>query len=174
MVVTKIQLVDEKGLTIGEIEKIAAHENGGTWHRAISVFLFDEHSRLLIQKRTQGKYHFGGLWANSCCSHPTTQETIEQAAVRAMVDELGVKVPVKEVAVVRYEAVDLVSGHTEREHDHILVGHLGIDPIPNPDEVETFRWVTIDDLRAEIEEQPGSFVPWLPIILNQVNYSFSR
>lgn len=165
-----IQLVDENGETIGQSEKIAAHEHGGTWHRAISVFLFDEYGRLLIQKRASSKYHFAGLWANSCCSHPTTTETVLEAAKRAMRHEIGVEADVLELAVVRYESLDSVSGHTEKEHDHILVGKLSFDPEINSQEVEEVRWILPEDLKAEIEKQPESFAPWLPIILNQVAF----
>lgn len=166
-----IQVVDEDGQMVGELEKIAAHENGGTWHRAISVFLFDTDGRLLVQQRSEAKYHFAGLWANSCCSHPITDETIEQAAHRAMLHELGVYSNVKELAVVRYEATDAVTGHTEREHDHILIGVLTEKPNFNPSEVQAIRWVSLNDLRIEIEQQPESFAPWLPIILEQVSFS---
>lgn len=164
-----IQIVDDAGRTTGQLEKIAAHENGGVWHRAISVFLFDSEGRLLIQKRAEGKYHFAGLWANSCCSHPTTNETIEQAAERAVLHELGVYSIVKELAAVRYEAHDPITGHTEREHDHILVGTLTEEPTPNPTEVQATRWITLQDLATEIEQQPENFAPWLPIILNHVS-----
>jgi isopentenyl-diphosphate delta-isomerase len=161
-----IQLVDEDGNSIGKMEKIAAHANGGMWHRAISVFLFDDNGRLLIQQRASGKYHFAGLWANSCCSHPHVDETVEQAAKRTMLRELGLVAEVEEVHVVRYEAHDPISGNTEMEHDHILVGKISTNPIPNPEEVQDYRWLTIDELNSEIEKQPESFAPWLPIILS--------
>jgi isopentenyl-diphosphate Delta-isomerase len=162
-----IQIVDDAGRTIGQLEKFAAHENGGVWHRAISVFLFDSEGRLLIQKRAEGKYHFAGLWANSCCSHPTASETIEQAAQRAMLHELGVYSNVKELAVVRYEANDPLTGYSEREHDHILVGTLTKEPTPNPTEVQATRWITLQALAVEIEQQPENFAPWLSIILSR-------
>ena len=168
-----IQIVDIDGRTMGEMEKISAHEKGGVWHRAISVFLFDINGRLLLQKRAKGKYHFAGLWANSCCSHPTVDETIEHAAMRAIKHELGIETSVKEVAVVRYSALDPVSGHTEKEHDHIMVGMFGSDLVPNPEEVELTRWISFKDLRAEIDWQPEKFAPWLPIILREVT-SFTK
>jgi isopentenyldiphosphate isomerase len=32
---------------------------------------------MLIQRRALSKYHSGGLWANSCCSHPRYGERFE-------------------------------------------------------------------------------------------------
>ena len=161
-----IEVVDELGNTIGEIEKVSAHENGGVWHRAISVFLFDTEGRMLIQKRAQSKYHFGGLWANSCCSHPSTSETPIEAAQRAMRVELGVIAPIREIGVVRYEALDASSGLTEREHDHVMVGQFDGAVLPNEDEVSETRWIEIAHLRQDIQLSPAEFVPWLKVILD--------
>jgi isopentenyl-diphosphate delta-isomerase len=165
---TMIQVVDVKGQTIGAMEKISAHLDGGIWHRAISVFLFDSSGRLLIQQRAQEKYHFGGLWANSCCSHPTSDETPVQAATRTMAFELGVSAQVSEVGVVRYEAFDAISGQTEREHDHVLIGRFDGNVRPNPDEVLAVRWISTEDLRAEIDQKPEIYAPWLPVILDEI------
>ena len=80
--------------------------------------------------------------------------------------ELGVTAEVKEVGVVRYEAHDAVSGNTEREHDHILVGQFAGSCFPDPEEVGALGWVALPELRAEIEQNPERFAPWLPIILD--------
>ncbi len=162
----RIQEVDDQGNTIAEIDKVAAHENGGVWHRAISVFLFNSEGRLLIQQRAKSKYHFAGLWANSCCSHPGAFETPVEAAERAMMVELGVAALVREVGVVRYEAFDSLSGMTEREHDHVLVGRFDGLVSPNQDEVSETRWIEIAALRQEISRNPAEFAPWLKVILD--------
>ena len=57
------------------IEKIEAHQRD-VHHLAISIFLYAG-SQLLIQRRAMGKYHCGGLWANTCCTHPHMNENIE-------------------------------------------------------------------------------------------------
>ena len=67
-------LVDEQDRELGAMEKLAAHERGGTRHRAFSVFIVDPQGRWLLQRRAAGKYHFPGLWTNACCSHPRPGE----------------------------------------------------------------------------------------------------
>ncbi len=43
----------------------------GLLHRAFSVFLFrPRDGRLLLQKRSDEKITFPGMWTNTCCSHP--------------------------------------------------------------------------------------------------------
>ena len=61
--------VDINDNQIGVIEKLQAHRSP-ILHRAFSVFLYDDDKKILLQKRADNKYHSGGLWANSCCSHP--------------------------------------------------------------------------------------------------------
>ncbi len=161
-----IEVVDDQGNTIGEIEKHAAHLNGGTWHRAISVLLFNVEGEVVIQQRSESKYHFPSLWANSCCSHPALGEMPLAAARRTLLRELGITAELGQVAVMRYEAADPVSGLTEREHDHIFTGVSQKTIVPNPDEVQAIRWVKIDDLRSEIGKQPERFAPWLPLVLD--------
>ncbi len=63
----EVVLVDMMDRETGREEKITAHEKG-MLHRAFSVFLFHGDS-LLLQKRASSKYHCGGLWTNTCCSH---------------------------------------------------------------------------------------------------------
>src|SRR3989338_8660614 len=72
-----ILLVDEDDNIIGKEEKLSAHKSGKL-HRAFSVFVFNSKKELLIQKRAQGKYHSAGLWSNTCCSHPVTEDTIKE------------------------------------------------------------------------------------------------
>jgi len=165
-VIDLIEVVDGLGNTIGEIEKRAAHEGLGVWHRAISVLLFNTEGEVLVQQRANTKYHFPGLWANSCCSHPSPRETPVAAAKRTLLRELGITAELEEVAVMRYEATDPVSGLTEREHDHIFTGTTPKLIVPNPQEVQAIRWVSIGDLRAEIAKQPERFAPWLPLVLD--------
>lgn len=160
-----IQVVDAEGQTIGEIEKIAAHQDGGVWHRAISVFLFDVQGRLLLQRRAATKYHFAGLWANSCCSHPEVGELPLDAALRTIGVELGITPQVEEISQITYEAFDARSGLTEKEFDHIFAGNWNEGLVPNPEEVNGVRWVSAQDLSQEMKDSPERFVPWLSEIL---------
>jgi len=163
-----LQIVDSEGVTVGEMEKLAAHRDGGTLHRAISVFLLDDTGRLLIQRRAAAKYHFAGLWANTCCSHPLRDETPAEAARRAVQFELGIEPAIEEVGVIIYSAHDAVSGLTEREYDHIFVGVWNDTLAPNPAEVKGVHWVSSFELRQELEAHPERFAPWLPVIVRSI------
>jgi isopentenyl-diphosphate delta-isomerase len=149
------------------VEKMDAHRRG-VLHQAISVFVFDG-DRLLIQKRAAGKYHSGGLWANTCCSHPEYGETAEQCAGRRLNEELGFTVPVTRRATVEYHA-DVGNGLWENERVAVFqgsadAGSLVVDP--NPDEVSDTRWLTVPELRADILANGASYTPWLRIYVKR-------
>lgn len=166
MVDELLQVVNERGETIGSIGKLAAHQNGGTWHRAISVFLFNSAGELLIQQRATSKYHFAGKWANSCCSHPWPGEVPLSAARRTAERELGIEPELRELGVFRYSATDPVSGLSENELDHVFVGRWGA-PVPFSEaEVSAVRWISLPALRLELADHPEDFAPWLGMILD--------
>ena len=70
----KVILVDVNDNQIGLMSKLEAHEKGAL-HRAFSVFIFNKHGELMLQKRSLGKYHSPGLWTNTCCSHQRDGES---------------------------------------------------------------------------------------------------
>lgn len=163
-----LQVVNEAGQTVGTIGKTAAHQSGGILHRAVSVFVFDEADKLLLQRRAATKYHFAEMWANSCCSHPLVNETPMAAARRATRNELRIEPSLSEIGTVIYSAHDPMSDLTEQEYDHIFAGQWSGRVKPNPLEVNGIRWVTASDLRDDLEKHPGRFAPWLSIILHDV------
>ena len=83
-----VVLVDKDDNELGTMEKMAAHEKG-LLHRAFSVFVFNSEGKVMLQKRAVSKYHSGGLWTNTCCSHPREGELVIDAAHRRLQEEMG-------------------------------------------------------------------------------------
>ncbi len=86
--IEEVILVDELDNEMGVMEKIEAHKRG-LLHRAFSIFIFNNKNELLLQKRAIDKYHSGGLWTNSCCSHPKPGENLSIATQRRLTEEMG-------------------------------------------------------------------------------------
>lgn len=142
------------------VQKLKVHEDGGH-HLAVSVFLYSE-CGLLLQQRAAGKYHSGGLWANSCCSHPDWQEDIDHCAHRRCAEELNLEVDLQRLGWVDYRA-DVGGGLIEHERAHIFVGQVNSDAInvpPNPDEVASTRWADRVQLATELTANPEKFSAW--------------
>jgi len=159
-----VELVDPAGRAIGTSTVDAAHRAPGRLHRAFSVILVDEAGRLLLQQRAAAKTRFALRWANACCGHPRPAEPVTVAAERRLAEELGIEaVPLAEVGVHVYHAVDPTTGRVEHEYDHVLFGRLSpATPVhPDPDEVATVTWMSPAQLAIELGEHADRFAPWL-------------
>ena len=162
----QVILVDMNDQKLGCMEKMRAHEEGRL-HRAFSVFLFKD-DEILLQKRAKEKYHCGGLWTNTCCSHPRMGESVYQAACRRLQEELGIKTAdLEEIQSFVYRYT-FENGLTEFEFDHVLAGEYRGGWTENPEEVETVRWVKMKDLMSDIQENPELYTPWFMIALKAV------
>jgi isopentenyl-diphosphate Delta-isomerase len=157
----KVVLVDPDDKPIGTAPKLQAHLEGRL-HRAISVFVFNDRGEMLLQRRAESKYHSGGLWSNTCCSHPRPGEETIAAADRRLREEMGFQAPLEAAFTFRYRA-ELEAGLVENELDHVFVGTTDAEPKPDPREVDAWRWIGPADLRRELAERPETFTAWFPI-----------
>jgi isopentenyl-diphosphate delta-isomerase len=167
----EVILVDENDNEIGLMEKMEAHEKA-LLHRAFSVFVFNKKGELLLQQRALHKYHSGGLWTNTCCSHPRKGEQVIQSAHRRLMEEMGFDCELELKHKFIYKA-PFTNGLTEHELDYIFTGEYEVAPNPNPDEVASFRWIEMAQLQKEIEEHPENFTVWFRIILDQYLHTLS-
>lgn len=156
-------LVDEHDRPLGTMEKLEAHRKGEL-HRAFSVLLFNSRGELLIQKRSQSKYHSGGLWTNTCCSHPLPEEQISAAAKRKLMQEMGIDLQPEFIFKFQYK-VALDNNLIEHEIDHVLSGNYDGEPILNPEEAEDWKFIALDDLRKDVADNPDRYTHWFKIIL---------
>lgn len=158
-----VVLVDDVGVPIGEADKLEAHTEG--WrHLAFSIFVFDAARRLLLQRRTLGKYHSGGLWANSCCGHPRPGEDVGAAAARRLAEELGLSCPLTELFTISYR-VPVSGGLVENELNHVFVGSSDQAPDPNAEEVMELEWVSPQLLPDRMASRPERYAEWLKVTL---------
>ena len=154
-------LVDEKDNQVGLMPKLDAHEKG-ILHRAFSIFIFNSDYKLLLQKRASSKYHSGGLWTNTCCSHPRDGEDTIDAANRRLYEEMGIKTSLRKVFDFIYKA-ELDNNLIENEFDHVFYGVYNEDPILNTDEADDFKWIDMETLKNDIDNNPGQYTVWFKI-----------
>ena len=164
----EIILVDEHDKPGGFMEKIVAHKNGGKLHRAFSIFVFNSKGQLLLQLRSVKKHHFGGLWTNTCCSHPRKGEKLEEAVHRKLMQECGFDTELKEIFSFIYKAHDKKSGLTEHEFDHVFIGKFDGKPNQNPEEIDELKWVDTKDLQSDVKKNPGNYTLWFRLALDSV------
>lgn len=164
-------LVDEQNNITGYGEKLKVHQEGHL-HRAFSIFVVNSSGQLLLQKRALEKYHSGGLWANTCCSHPLKGEDREYTIHQRLREEMGFDCVLKPYFYFIYRA-ELDNNLIEYELDQVYIGHFEGNPIPNSGEVCDWKWMDIEELKSDLQLSPDSYVYWLKAAFNEfyTNYT---
>jgi isopentenyl-diphosphate delta-isomerase len=167
MDIQQVILVDTNDREIGVDEKISAHKKG-VLHRAFSIFIVNDRNEMLLHRRALDKYHSAGLWTNACCSHPMPSESLEQAVVRRLKEEMGFYCPVRKIFHFIYKE-QLDSTLVEHEFDHV---YLGIYTSPyievNVNEVAAYGYFPIKAIDAWIKKAPHEFTCWFKIAYPKV------
>ena len=163
-----VVLVDESDHQIGLMEKQAAHVTPHL-HRAYSIFIFNSKGELLMQQRALSKYHSPGLWTNTCCSHPRDGETLAEATSRRLMEEMGMTCPMHEVYTFIYKA-PVGEGLTEHEFDHVWIGQSDDEPHINREEVESWKYMSLSDLKKDIQLHPELYTEWFKITFEEMSH----
>ena len=160
--------VDINDNQIGTIEKLKAHKTP-VLHRAFSVFLFDG-NKILLQKRADNKYHSGGLWANSCCSHPRANVDFLTSVYERLNFELGIKDKLQLTEIFTFTYLSKYADDLyEYEYDHVLIGKYKQQQINfNKDEISQTKWVSIDFLKTDLVSNPQNYSTWFLICAPKV------
>lgn len=158
-------LVNEHDEQIGLMPKLEAHQKA-VLHRAFSVFVLNSQNEIMLQQRAHQKYHSPLLWTNTCCSHQREGETNIQAGTRRLQEEMGFVTELKELFHFIYKA-PFDNGLTEHELDHVMIGYYNEAPVINSDEVESWKWMKIEDVKKDMDVHPELYTVWFKIIFEE-------
>jgi isopentenyl-diphosphate delta-isomerase len=161
----KVILVNSNDEPIGLMPKMEAHEKA-VLHRAFSVFVVNDKNELMLQQRALEKYHSPGLWTNTCCSHQRDGEGNIEAGLRRLDEEMGFTTPLEYLFNFIYEA-PFDNGLTEHELDHVMLGRYEGDPVINPEEVASWKWMNIEEINSDLKNNPDSYTVWFAIIFDR-------
>ncbi len=161
----QVILVNEADEEIGLMPKLEAHEKA-VLHRAFSVFILNDKNELMLQQRAAHKYHSPLLWTNTCCSHQRAGESNIQAGQRRLVEEMGFKADLRELFHFIYKA-PFDNGLTEHELDHVMIGYSAEVPQINKDEVASWKYMSIEDVKLDMSVNPELYTVWFKIIFDK-------
>lgn len=162
----QVILVDEQDVETGAMEKMEAHEKA-VLHRAFSVFIFNSDGEMLLQQRAVTKYHSGGLWTNTCCSHPRPGEKTHTAALRRLQEEMGFVTELTPAFSFIYKAA-FDNGLTEHEFDHVFIGVYDDAIEYNTEEVAGYSYRSIAAIEEDLLKQPQLYTAWFAIAFPKV------
>lgn len=165
-----VTLVNTKGEITGYAKKIETHLRGDL-HLAFSLMIIRTQgadTEYLLQQRALHKYHSGGLWANTCCSHPRPNEGIIDAAQRRVAEELGItsELNLSTIGQIQYKYL-LDNQMIEHELDNIVIANVGdIEWQKNGDEVMDVKWWKEHEVVKRFYCEPTTFVAWFPMVFD--------
>ena len=168
----KVVLVDDSNNQVGLMPKMEAHLKG-VLHRAFSVIIFNDNGEVMLQKRASTKYHTPSLWSTTCCSHQRENEDNISAGKRRLNEEMGFITQLYDFESFIYK-VSFSNGLIEHEFDHILVGIYNGLPNINLDEVDEWKWISIDELVNDMKDNSEKYTAWFKIIINKYSQSLKK
>jgi isopentenyl-diphosphate delta-isomerase len=164
-------LVDAEDNITGYDEKEDCHIIPAKLHRAFSIFIINSKDEMLIHKRSSLKYTWPGFWTNACCSHPRKGENLEDAAQRRLLEEMGFTCLLKYLFKFRYQS-NYDNKYGENEVDNVFIGFYDGPLKPDKNEIEEWKFISIDALLEDVEIHPANYTPWfmkaLPEVINNI------
>lgn len=164
----RIAIVSPDDVVIGYKPKLLVHQQG-LLHRAFSILVFNSKGEILMQKRANAKYHSGGLWTNTCCSHLIEGKDMEEYIHERLRYEMGFDCKL-EFSFSFHYTTTFDNGMTENEIDHIYVGQWDGTPMPDPSEADGYRWASPNDIIMEMEQNPDEYTYWFRKIMEKNPY----
>ncbi|AKK03647.1 isopentenyl-diphosphate Delta-isomerase [Corynebacterium epidermidicanis] len=157
-----VVLADQHGNPIGTAPKSTVHTTNTPYHLAFSCYVHNAAGEILLTRRALSKLTWPGVWTNSVCGHPGPGESYVDTVQRRGREELGATlVDISEVLPdFSYRAIDS-SGIVEWEACPVFSALLDGELHPNPQEVDSFAWVSAQQLCAAVDATPFAFSPWL-------------
>ena len=161
-----IALVSPSDCITGYAPKLLVHQQG-LLHRAFSIVVFNDKGEMLLQKRAATKYHSGGLWTNTCCSHLIEGKDMETYMHERLQHEMGFDCELQFAFSFHYTA-NFDNGLIENEIDHVYTGKWNDTPLPDPTEADGYRWATPESIKSEIKLHPELFTVWFREIIERI------
>lgn len=148
----QFDVVDENDCVLGQLPRSEVHRRK-LRHRAVHVFLFRSDGRMLIHLRSGSKVEFPSVWTSSASGHVSAGESYDETAPRELLEELGVRAELN--AARKFAAC----ADTCHEFTWLYTAESDDEVAPDPGEIADTRWLTPDEISAELNESPKKFSP---------------
>jgi isopentenyl-diphosphate Delta-isomerase len=155
-----VDVVDENDNAVDQRSLLDCVELG-LLHRAILAILLDSSmERTFIQKRSEKKAFFPGLWSASTTGHVSTGESYLEGATREVKEELGLN-DVRLKFLFKFLSPKWTFGsRTEWEYIGVFEGSTMDQTISlQSEEVQEGKYVFLDELAKLLESDEKSFTP---------------
>ena len=140
----EVDLVDDKDSVIG-VASLRDCLERGLLHRAVAVIVEQADGSVLLQRRSTRDLWNPGLWTLSCTGHVKKGENYRQAASRELLEELGLRSPLRSIWKLK---LPQIRDRSLIEHEWVSVfrTRTEVEPTLDPAELSAVKEVN----RAEL------------------------
>lgn len=151
-----LDVLDATGNYTGQIADRATAHADGLWHKGVVLFIINpDHQRVLLQKRSQSKKLWPGLWDVGVGGHVDAGEFGFQAIIREAAEELGLQLSKHDPLFIGCSTSSQDLGDIKNNHfNEYYVLERDFDPSSltlQPREVDEARWFDLTDLTTRIQ-----------------------
>ncbi len=161
------EIIDESGKVIGTEKRSIVHKKG-LLHKEVDVFVLDKDGKIFVQQRSFQKDIGPGLWDVSAAEHLKPGENFEQAAVRGVKEELGIKtIGLQKIGEITFccKFGDMIENEMKQVFQCRFKGKIKLQE----KEIEQGRWISKEDLLKEMAYNEEIFSKWF--LLNRKFFS---
>lgn len=162
-----IDVLDENGNPTGVKKNKAGIHEGGYWHNAAWVWIYNSKGEVLLQKRSKNKDSHPGLWDISAAGHVDSGEEPVEAAIREIREEISIDVNPEDLKFIKKRvssSFNKDNGWQNNEFDYVYLykwdGRTD-DLVVQDDEVERMQFIPLKQFLEETSHSEKSrfYVP---------------
>lgn len=153
-----IDIVDKNGNFTGEImDKEEAHDKN-LLHNEIAVFVINNKKQVLLQKRSANKRFNPNKWG-LCAGHVASKESLENAALRELKEEIGIDISIKDLEILSEKELTLKNSNSHITYFYYIKSDLNeSDFIIQTEELSEVKWFDISEVIDMINKEDQSIV----------------
>ena len=152
-----IEIVDENGNFTGQVmDKEEAHDKN-LLHNEVGIFIINDKKEILLEKRSANKRFNPNKWG-LCAGHVDAYETLEEAALREIKEEVGLDVSIEELIPYGEKEVTIKDSNSHITYFYYVKCNKKEDEfIIQEEELSKVKWFNIDEIIMMIKEGKTSF-----------------
>ena len=152
-----IEIVDENGNFTGQVmDKEEAHDKN-LLHNEVGIFIINDKGEVLLQKRSANKRFSPNKWG-LCAGHVDAYETLEDAALREIKEEVGLDVSYEELIPYGEKEVTIKETNSHITYFYYVKCNKKEDEfIIQEEELSEVKWFNIDEIITMIKDEKTSF-----------------
>jgi len=165
MEVEYLDVLDDRGNFTGVFKPRTEVHKYGYWHRVVHVWIINRKGDVVIQKRSNDKETWPGLWDISSAGHVSHPDNSLESAMREMEEELGLKLEKDQLQLAFQTKIEsLLKGGTyiNKEHIDVYLVQMDVDLstlVLQQSEVSAVKYIPHKELFEGFRRNDPEFVP---------------